>query len=236
MRRRRFGHSLLVAVAILLVPASSASAGSFTGVNTASIAIPGTPGTATPYPTQIPVSGMTGTVSSVGVGLRSYTEPNPSGPVEVALVSPGGRAMLLMAGVGTSATGVDLDLNDQAAAQLPGIGTLASGSYKPAGYNGTAANFQAPGPGTSYGDPGPQHGGSASFASVFSGDAPNGSWSLYVQYSSTGSGTGAIANGWQLTLTTAEPQPLPPAKKKKCKKKKKKHSAGAAKKKCKKKK
>jgi len=228
---------VLAAFAAMLIPATSASAGSFTGVNTTSIAIPAT-GAATPYPTQIPVSGLTGTISSVGIGLRGYTEPNPSGPVEIALVSPSGRALLLMAGVGTSATAVDLDLNDQAASQLPGAtGPLASGSYKPADYAGSPApNFPSPGPGTSYGDPGPQHSGNATFASMFGGDNPNGNWDLYVNYSSVSIGPGTIAGGWQLTLSTVEPQPIPPAKKtKKCKKKHKKRSASAAKK-CKKKK
>jgi hypothetical protein len=140
-----------------------------------------------------------------------------------------------MAGAGSSATNVDLDLNDHAPGQLPGPGILASGSYRPTNLNGTPANFPSPGPGTSYGNPGPQGSGTATFASAFGGDPPDGTWSLYVIYSSTGT-AGSFAGGWQLSLSTAEPQPLPaPAKKKKCKKKHKKRSASAAKK-CKKKK
>ena len=235
MTGRRLGLFAITAVAVLLLPATSASAGSFTGVNTTSIEIPGTVATATPYPSQIPVSGMTGTVSDVGVGLRGYTDAGPTGNVEVALVSPAGRALLLMAGVGTSASAVHLDLDDHAAGQLPGPGVLASGSYKPTNLNGTPADFPSPGPGTTYGNPGPQGGGTASFISTFGGDAPNGAWSLYVIYSSVGS-SGSFANGWQLTLATADPQPLSPVQKKKCKKKKKHKRAAAAKKKCKKKK
>ena len=234
MTRRRQGLSLLAIAAALLIAPASASAGSFVGVNTTSIFIPGTVSTGTPYPSQIPVSGMTGEVSDVGVGLRGYTDAGPTGNVEVALVSPAGRALLLMAGVGTSASAVDLDLSDHATGQLPGPGTLASGSYKPTNLNGTPANFTSPGPETSYGNPGPQGSGTARFSSAFGGDPPNGNWNLYVIYSSVGS-TGSFANGWQLSLATAEPQPLPAPAHKKCKKKHKKRSASAAKK-CKKKK
>jgi hypothetical protein len=236
MTGRRQGLSLFVIAAALLLAPASASAGSFVGVNTTSIAIPGTMTTASPYPSQIPVSGLTGTVSDVGVGLRGYSDAGPTGDVGVALVSPAGRALLLMAGVGSSATNVDLDLNDHAAGQLPGPGSLASGSFKPTNLNGTPAAFTSPGPGTSYGNPGPQGSGTATFASAFGGDPPNGTWSLYVIYSSGGGSPGSFAIGWQLSLATAEPQPLPaPVKQKKCKKKHKKRAASAAKK-CKKKK
>jgi subtilisin-like proprotein convertase family protein len=153
--------------------------------------------------------------------------------LEVALVSPNGRSLLVMAGLGNSpVSNLELSFSDQAAAQVTSPTPLTSGSYKPSNLQGSPApTFPAPGPGTSYGNPGPALAGTATFGSVFDGESVNGTWSLYVNtFGATNSG--ALSGGWDLTLSTTPPATT----RKKCKKAKKKRSAATAKKKCKKKK
>jgi hypothetical protein len=232
MTGRRQGLSLAIAAILLAAPASASAESGF-AINTIPIEIPGAMGPATPYPSQIPVSGMTGSVADVGVGLNGFVDPGPTGDVGVVLVSPAGRALLLMAGAGSSATGVDLDLSDHAAGELPGSGTLASGSYRPTNLSGTTLDFPSPGPEGSYGNPGPQGDGTATFASAFGGDPPNGTWSLYVVDSSATGSPGSFAGGWRLSLSTAVPQAIGSPTPRRCAKKrhKKKRSVESAKKK-----
>jgi hypothetical protein len=231
MTGRRQGLSLAIAAILLAAPASASAQSGF-AINTTPIEIPATMGPATPYPSQIPVSGMTGAVADVGVGLNGFVDSGPTSDVGVVLVSPAGRALVLMAGAGSSASGVDLNLSDHAPDELPGSGALASGSYRPTNLSGTAFDFPSPGPGSSYGNPGPQGDGTATFASAFGGDPPNGTWSLYVVDSSASGSAGSFASGWRLSLATAVPQPIGTPARHSCgKKRHKKRTAESAKKK-----
>jgi hypothetical protein len=222
-------------VATVLV-AATGSAAAATFSNPTPITVTNPAGPASPYPSVISASGLNGTVSDVNVGLHGYSAATNSEDAQIALVAPGGQALLLWNTVGNGAvSNLELTIDDSAAAFGPPVTALTSGSYKPTSNLACCppATFPSPGPGTSYGTPGP--GGTATLASAFNGTSPNGTWALYVNNRSLG--VGSFAGGWDLTIAVTPP-PAPPAtaKKKKCKKHKKKRSAAAAKKKCKKKK
>src|SRR5262249_50515755 len=103
--------------------------------NPSSIAVPGTgTGAATgapanPYPSNIAVSGISGTVSKVTVQLFHFNHPFPA-DVDVLLVGPGGQKLLLMSDVGggTDAVNVNLTFDDAAA---PIGATVVSGTFSP---------------------------------------------------------------------------------------------------------
>src|SRR4051794_4409172 len=147
MTGRRQGLSLAIAAILLAAPASASAESGF-AINTTPIEIPAAMGPATPYPSQIPVSGMTGAVADVGLGLNGFVDSGPTSDVGVVLVSPAGRALLLMAGAGSSASGVDLKLSDHAPGEPPGFGALARGSLKPTQLHGPPVDLSAAGAGS----------------------------------------------------------------------------------------
>jgi subtilisin-like proprotein convertase family protein len=160
-------------------------------------------GNATPYPSSIVVSGLSGTVASVGVTLNGFSHTFPD-DVGVVLVSPTGAALLLMDGAGQDQdmAGVTFTFADGFAA-LPSLTAWVAGTYKPTAYY--TDSFPAPGPGTTYGNPGPVNGGTATFASTFNGTSPNGTWNLYVVDFVAGNG-GSISGGWTLNVSTGGQQ------------------------------
>ena len=164
-----------------------------TFANTASIVIPDH-GAASPYPSTINVSGVTGYVSKATVTLNNLTHAFPS-DIHVLLVGPGGQKVVLMSanGGGYSVTNVNLTFDDAASALLPASGQILSGTYKPTDGQ----------PGTVFPSPAPS-GSAGTSLSAFNGTVPNGTWSLYVLDSSPGD-SGIIAGGWNLTLTIVNP-------------------------------
>src|SRR5262249_3858628 len=80
-------------------------------------------------------------------------------------------------------------------ASLPASSQVVSGTFKPTN-GGGAASFPTPAPAAPYG----------AALSVFSGSAPNGTWSLYVLDDSAGDG-GTISSGWTLTITSSYSPP-----------------------------
>jgi hypothetical protein len=74
-----------------------------------------TPGNASPYPSQITVAGLTGTVSDVNVILSGLTHTFPL-DVDVLLVGPRGQSTILMAEIGgdVDINGVNLTFDDAA--------------------------------------------------------------------------------------------------------------------------
>gem|GEM_PF-1080728 len=147
---------------------------------------------ANPYPSQISVSGVTGTIGKVTVQLTGLTHTYPA-DLSFLLVSPSGRAVQIMngAGGGSPVTNVNLTLDDDAAVTLSSS-TLFSGTFRPAQYDSMRDPFPAPAPGGVY----------AGALSAFDGELPNGVWSLYAIDSYTGD-TGAINGGWKLTISPA---------------------------------
>ena len=170
--------------------------------NAASIAVPavGTSGVGAPYPSNINVSGVSGTVTGVTITLRNFSHTFP-GDVDLLLVGPGNRKFIPLSdlGGGTDAVNLTITLDDAAANALPA--TFVSGTFRP-GNSGTGDTFAAPAPAAPYQSPATA--GTATFASVYGGATPNGTWSLYA-VDDAGADAGAIAGGWTLTLRVEEP-------------------------------
>ena len=164
------------------------SSASFT--NSTVINIPDSGG-ASPYPSSITVSGMTGVVASASVRLNNLTHGFPD-DLDIMLVSPMGQKMLLMSdsGGGHSVSGITLTFIN-GAASLPDSLQLTTGTFKPTNYELGLDTFSAPAPS---GTPG-------SDFTVFNGTNPNGDWALYVMDDSIGD-LGNIGGGWSLTLNT----------------------------------
>jgi uncharacterized repeat protein (TIGR01451 family) len=161
--------------------------------NAAGIVIPQF-GIATPYPSEILVSGLTNLqgngllVSKVTVTLNGFAHTFPH-DVNVLLASPSGQELIVMghAGGPYSATNLTLTFDDAATQSLP-VGQLVSGTYLPTDYP-PADLF-----------PGLPPASGADVLALFNGLNPNGLWSLYV-YDDTEGNSGVIANGWGLGLT-----------------------------------
>ena len=168
--------------------------------NTNPISIPATQytpepddGPASPYPSTIEVSNVTGYVSKVTVTVSnmSHTYPHDIG---LLLVGPATNTVLMGqdANYFEDMTDVTLTFDSTAPIVLPSQGTFSSGTYAPASYNPTNffTNALAPPYGTNL--------------SSFNGLSPNGAWSLYGQDTAPGD-AGGISNGWAVTITTITP-------------------------------
>jgi uncharacterized repeat protein (TIGR01451 family) len=165
------------------VPVPFANAGSITINDSAA---------ATPYPSTISVSGITGSISKVTLSLNQMSHTFPS-DVDIILVGPGGQKAYVMSdvGSGTDIVNVNLTFDDAAAAAL-GTGAIASGTYKPSNLDTNTDALPAPAPAGPY---------SSNFSvfSGLSGASVNGTWSLYVR-DDVGTDIGSIAGGWTLTF------------------------------------
>src|SRR2546430_2659871 len=154
---------LLVAIVIIAPPRVEGT----TFSNTASITLndANTNPQATPYPSNITVSGLTGTINHVAVTLKNITY-NFSSDIDVLLVSPGGQKYVFFANVGTDAgatsvTGannVTVTLDDSSATTYTQNTTLdhAAGSvtFKPVfttlGNAGEGDTYTSPAPAAPY--------------------------------------------------------------------------------------
>lgn len=151
------------------------------------------------YPSAVSVVGAPGSITGVVVTLNGFSHSFPD-DVGIVLVGPGGQALLLQSGAGDAgAVNATYSFTDTASGPLPDLTGWASGNYKPTNYLGTD-NFAAPGPGTTYANPGPSGGGTATFASVYGGTTSNGTWNLFVADFAAGD-AGAISGGWCIAFT-----------------------------------
>ncbi|HEY4284920.1 MAG TPA: thrombospondin type 3 repeat-containing protein [Chthoniobacterales bacterium] len=177
-----------------------------TFINSNSIAIltnshnPRTAGS--PYPSTIAVTGVPGLISKVSVGLNDINTSSQAFPsdVDILMVGPTGQNTMLMsdAGGGGRLRHVDLDFNDDAAGSLS-TSQITTGTYRPTNYDpaGDADLFPAPAPVKPFG----------ATLSLFNGTPPNGTWNLFVldEYIQ---GSGSIAGGWSVTISTMPAAPL----------------------------
>lgn len=175
-----------------------------TFTNSAYIGLPDVVQTSTPYATSINVSGVSGVISNLKATLSGFSHNAPA-DVDILLVSPNGRGVMLMSDVGSgNTTNVNLTFDDAAATTIPT--TIVSGSYKPTDFDGegTGDNFPTPAPLRGYFQ-------LNSPLSNFNGFSPNGEWRLYVVDDSQNN-AGSISGGWSLDITTVPiVPPTPPS-------------------------
>jgi len=163
---------------------------------------------ANPYPSEINVQGLSGTITDVNVTLNGFSHGFPD-DVAVQVVSPTGKSVLLMSDVGgplpsgsAPVSDINLTLDDEAANSLSDSTQLTTGTYKPT--KGTTPTElpsgweDKPVP-NSWPTPAPDLTVSGSQLSSFDGTAPNGIWKLYVIDDTRGA-QGAFAGGWSLEL------------------------------------
>jgi subtilisin-like proprotein convertase family protein len=165
---------------------------------------------ANPYPSEINVQGLSGTITDVNVTLNGFSHGFPD-DVAVQVVSPGptGKSVLLMSDVGgplpsgsAPVSNINLTLDDEAANSLSDSTQLTTGTYKPT--KGTTPTELPSGwednpvP-NSWSTPAPDLTVSGSQLSSFDGKDPNGIWKLYV-IDDTRFSQGAFAGGWSLEL------------------------------------
>ena len=160
------------------------------------VAIPGsgTSGPASPYPATRTVSGETGIISDLDVGIDGIFHERPE-DLDLLLVGPQGQKVIVMSDacgpLGVNAYGWEWD--DEAAAPMPeGSGTDVCGTrlHRPANY-GFGDVWPAPAPAGPY----------STSLSAFDGTDPNGEWRLFVVDDAAGA-TGFFTNRFQLGITT----------------------------------
>jgi hypothetical protein len=150
---------------------------------------------ATPYPSNITVSGLTGKLSNLTIDFVGVSHTFPDN-IQALVVGPTGQKVNVMtnAGDGTGIVGANFTFDDNAAAYLADTTALAAGTFKPSSY-GNIASFPAPAPTTTEASP------YRKTLSNFFNSNPNGTWSLYVQ-DIAAPDAGTIAGGWCLNVTT----------------------------------
>lgn len=156
------------------------------------------PTTATLYPSTIEVAGMSGTITRVAVTLRGVTHARQN-DMDFLLVSPTGAKYVFLSDANQSSFNAVEDRVYTFSDDAPNVlfNTTASGPYKPINGDGfTNDVFRAPAPAAPYNFP-----AAATFASVFNGANPNGTWSLYVSDDNLVH-AGSVNEGWGLTITT----------------------------------
>jgi|1186.fasta_scaffold56410_2 subtilisin-like proprotein convertase family protein len=174
---------------------------------------------ASPFPSTINVSGMTGTLSDVNVTLNGLQHTAVQ-DIGVALVTPSGLGLEVMADVGFDlAPGVTYTFDDGAPTQFPFNSTPPSGSYRPAVHFRGSDFFPSPCLYTSMLKAPPDGSPQGTLASL-NGVDPNGTWELCVR-DFVMDDSGSIGGGWSIDLSTppAGPTGRRAAALKKCKKK-----------------
>ena len=207
-----------LAAALICAAGAQPARAAQTFSNSATILINDSPGgsaaAATPYPSQIAVSGVTGTVTAVTATLHGFHHNCPQ-DVDVLLVWPQGDSALLMSDAGDCTedplrSPVDLTFDDSAASPVPcsDASDMPGGSYRPLNWPDHDCTSENPDFSDSFPDPAPAGPWPTSLAG-FAGENPNGSWSLYVVDDQSGD-DGAIDGGWSLAVTTSSPSPTVP--------------------------
>jgi hypothetical protein len=150
----------------------------------------GTIGKASPYPSNIVVSGLGGIVQQVRVTLHNFRHDRPD-DVTILLTGPSGK-IILMSDVGGDfpvSPPVTLTFRDTGVPFLPDNGPLVSGTFRPTNWE-DGDTFPFPAPPAPYG----------SKLSDFNGIIPNGTWQLFVIDDRTG--FNGRMDGWTLSIDT----------------------------------
>lgn len=203
----RYGMSPLLSLLFF----ATASTGECSTVfsNSTSISIPATTGGATlpvisdPYPSQIAVSGMVGTLTDISVILNGWTDNGASanpGDIFFMVVAPNGQGYTFLGGAGSNHpfTNINLTLTDSASAVLTS-GIITTGSFKPTVLGSSCPAFPVPAPATAE-CAAPR--GTDTFFSEFEDENlnPNGAWSLYIMDNTAGDTASTISRGWSVVI------------------------------------
>ncbi len=149
-------------------------------------------GAATPYPSNITVSGLTGPVTKVTAALNGLSHTAPV-DLDVLLTAPAPATnLILLSDVGGNepVTGLNLVFDDAAPTGVPT--PMVGGTFKPTDDDSDVADQAFPPPA-----PTPS---AATTLATFNGSPANGTWSLWVVDDASGD-SGTIAGGWCLTVT-----------------------------------
>lgn len=160
------------------------------------------------YSSNITVSGLTGNIASVSVTINNFSHSAP-GDVAIALQAPNGTAMIIQEGFwgSTPASSLTYMISDLGTSQVGFWDFPATGTVKPSANSVPLPSFDAPGPLSSYTNPGPSNLGTATMTSTFGGLVGNGVWKLWVMDIASGD-AGVIAGGWTLTINPTTPLPV----------------------------
>jgi hypothetical protein len=194
MKRLLVVGAIMVTAGLLPFAISPAGAVVFANPQPINITLPPLGQLYTPadlYPSNIAVSGFTGTVTDVNVTLCGFSATFPS-DVNVMLVAPNGTNAMIMSDVGgngnddpndpgsdVAVSGLNVTIDDAAANPLPADSALSSGTFRPVdddinelplNENPDEDQFPFPAPPTS----------SNVALSAFNGVNPNGTWALYI--------------------------------------------------------
>jgi subtilisin-like proprotein convertase family protein len=144
---------------------------------------------------------MTGKISNLKVTITGLSHTSVS-DVDMLLVSPDGRGLILMSDAGSgAASSVDLTFDDTAGGPILN-GTVGTGTYRPTD-SSVPDSFPAPAPYR------PWHVQTGSNQlSNFNGYSPNGTWQLFVVDDAVVN-SGSISGGWSLDVTTTPVTPPP---------------------------
>jgi len=156
---------------------------------------------ASPYPSIIHVSGLSGSVANTLVTFTNLYHSSPK-DIDALLVSPSGAKSYLMAKAGADLTvsKVTLAFDNASTNALPKSTQIVSGTYRPTAYAIATPPFPVPAPPSTPASP------YTTNLSTFIGTNPNGDWSLFI-IDDFAPYSGIVSNGWLLNLTTATPVP-----------------------------
>ena len=212
LQRKRAGRLLVVAAMVLTV-LNLSSQPSFAVQFCNNTNIVGTTGNgpATPYPSSITVSGLTGTITDVNVTILDFTTfPDVGGfhwaeDTDLMVSSPAGTGVMLMSDAGGDndvssgpVNAADITFDQQAANQLPGDALLTSGTFRPVDDDNDVAE-QIPGNVDPFDAPAPAPGGAD--LNAFNGQNPNGTWNLW-SLEDMNQGHNDIVGGWCVDIIT----------------------------------
>ncbi|MFC5865067.1 beta strand repeat-containing protein [Acidicapsa dinghuensis] len=216
-------------------PSTGSGAGPYTFCNTGAITVPGLgvdAGAASPYPSNIFVTNLPGTVNAVTVSLDNFSTKD-QGDLLSLLVGPSGNNLDFFSLTGTnvsSAPTINLTFSDTASSLVTG-NLSSSGSFKPTSLNTSLTYPQCPPNASDCANPpvGPPLAsnpftptnkaattgtailGNANEAGVFGGTSSstyngNGTWSLYMDDGGpTGGGEVSNLSGWCVGITVNQP-------------------------------
>lgn len=166
------------------------------------------PGLASPYPSDIDVSGVEGQVAKITVTLHRVIAQHPE-DADVLLVAPDGRALVLMSDAFNNPIDGPITFDDLARLGAPKQQGLHESTFRPANYDSGQPNeaggdaFPSPAPVPPYVDQ----------MSLLRGASANGKWRLFVTDDHDNGAAVQVTGGWSINFTTVvTPAPTPTPK------------------------